>query len=151
MPKYVDFEDEHKSRHDSRIEFGKTLVDLLRSILRKSTVYQDKNGVSNEYRFKMWASGLRHYYSITYVFMPKDVRENVLKRLNRILDVVESYHRYVSCLSPKERESLPQKLRRELFDLQDVLYGKTIHLLTPINNDDDDEDFTEDDIKKIFG
>lgn len=151
MPKYVDFDEEHKSKHDSRIEFGKTLVDLLRGILRKSTTYFDKNGVENDLRFKMWANGLRNYYSMTFTFMPKVERDIIKLKLDRLLDIIERYRTYIKHLTPNEREKFPIQLRKDLFELQDQMYGKTIHLLTPINNDDDDDMIDDDFASKTFG
>jgi hypothetical protein len=130
---------EKTTMHDSRQDFGKLLVDMLRNTYNVSYTTKGMTSVERWDALRCWVRSLRSYYSLTSSFINPEVKKDLKYRILRLEHVTENPMRYKNQLTPTKRKGFTFMVKQELAEVQEILYENTAQLLTPVTDKEDEE------------
>jgi len=122
-----------KSSWDARKGYTDTLINLI-----TSTINSNLMGELEEWENYMW-----NYFTLTKLFIPHDKYQKILILKKKISELKRPKGAVSADFFANKRYQ--QLAGSYLMQLQEELFGSTMHLLMPINDTDDDDDFNPED------
>jgi len=122
-----------KSSWDARKGYTDTLINLI-----TSTINSNLMGELEEWESYMW-----NYFTLTKVFIPNAKYQKIISLKRKISELKRPKGSVSGDFFANKRYQ--QLAGSYLMQLQEELFGSTMHLLMPINDSDDDDDFKPED------
>lgn len=122
-----------KSSWDARKGYAQTLINLITATINSNHMKE----------LEEWENYMWNYFTLTKVFIPHDKYQKILiikKKINELKRPKGAVS--ADFFANKRYQELAGSY---LMQYQEELFGSTMHLLMPINDTDDDDDFNPED------